>query len=137
MSDYRSSAEIFVTAFLDHVRRHDILDEFDKRIQKMVRSEEIEALVKMASDVFPPRVKEGKKETDKLTEEQVSVAIANSPNLLDRRDVFARKIQTNGAAQGLLEQVLKGDPIAKELAQEFIRAIHGEKQFDVSSNKEV
>jgi hypothetical protein len=64
--DYRSKAEIFVTTFLDYITQHDILDEFDKRTQKMVRSEGVENLVKMASEIFPPRVRVGKVETDKL-----------------------------------------------------------------------
>lgn len=131
MTDYRSKAEIFVTSFLDYVEKHDILDEFDKRTQKMVRSPGVEALVKEASQVFPARVKIGKKETDKLTPEQIDVAVTESPNVLDRRDVFSRKIQSNGAARGLLERVMEGDTEAMALAAEFLQAEKGEKQFYV------
>lgn len=128
--DYRSKAEIFVTEFLDYVTQHDILDEFDKRTQKMVRSAGVEKLVKMASEIFPPRVKRGKLETDKLSEQEISDAINGAPNVVvDRRDVFSRKVQANGAARGLLAAVLAGDMDAIELSKEFLAADAGEKNF--------
>jgi hypothetical protein len=128
--DYRSKAEIFVTTFLDYITQHDILDEFDKRTQKMVRSEGVENLVKMASEIFPPRVRVGKVETDKLSQEELDKAVAESSEVVvDRRDVFSRKIQANGAARGLLARVLAGDSEAIELGRELVAADAGEKTF--------
>jgi hypothetical protein len=132
MTDYRSKAELFVTEFLDYINKHDILDHFDKKTQKMIRSAGVEALIRQASDVFPPRVAIGKAETDKLTSEQVSNSIEESENVLDRRDAFSRKIQTNGGAKGLLERILEGDVTAIPLARELIDADNGDKEFYVS-----
>lgn len=131
MSDYRSKAEDFVINFLRHVNKEDILDHFDKARQKMVRSPGIEALIKEAREVFPPQLENGggKEATDALTPEQVDSSIEESPHVLDRRDVFARKIQENGAARGLLRRVLDGDTEAAVMALELFAADDGETKF--------
>lgn len=135
MTDYRSKAEVFVTEFIDYVNKHDILDYFDKRSQKMTRSAGVEALIRQANEVFPARV--GKEGTDKLTEVEIAEAVEASPNVIDRRDVFSKKIQDNGGARGLLERILNGDLAALPLAQELIDADNGDKEFyEPSKNKD-
>lgn len=133
--DYRSEAEKFVTAFLDYVYKYDIQDEFDKKTQKMIRSPGVEALVKQAESVFPARADDGKTETDKLSKEEVDAVIENNSVVVDRRDVFSRKIQENGASQGLLRRVLQGDQEAIGLALELVKADDGEKEFYVPTKK--
>lgn len=137
MTEYRSAAESFVIEFLRYVQKHDILDEFNKRTQKMERSPGIAAIIKQAQSVFPPEVEDGKKETDKLTKEQVDEAIEASPDVLDTRELFGRKIAENGAARGLLEKVLAGDVAAIEQANEFLQAERGEKKFREDESKSV
>lgn len=132
MTDYRSEAEKFVTEFLDYMSRYDILDEFDKSAQKMVRSAGVNALYTKAQSIFPPRVPIGKVETDKLSEEVLEQLVTESPNVIDRRDVFSRKISDAGSARGLLAGVLEGNPDAVILAQEFLKAERGEKEFDTT-----
>ena len=129
MTDYRSAAEIFVTAFLDYMYKEDILDEFDKKTQKMVRSAGVQKLLDDAEAIFSPRA--GKAETDKLTPEQITEAVEASPNVINLQNVFARKIQQNGGARELLARVLVGDPEAIILGKELIAANEGEKNFDV------
>ena len=131
--DYRSASEKFVTEFLDYVEKYDIFDEFDKRTQKMARSAGVDALIKKASGVFPPRVKVGQIENALVKD--MDVTIEGAKNILDKRDVFARKIRDNGAARGLLEKVMTGDEKAIALAYEFLRAEKGEKEFDVPTKK--
>lgn len=133
MSDFRSNAEKFVSNFLDYIYKYDIHDEFDKRTQKMVRSAGVQALVKEAEAVFPKRADDGKAETDKLTVDELESAIDASNNVIDRRDVFSRKIQKNGAARGLLERVLAGDKDAVDMARELIAADNGKKEFHVQT----
>lgn len=138
MTDYRSAAEKFVTEFLDYVNQYDIQDEFDKKTQKMVRSAGVSKLIQQASTVFPPRVAVGKVETDAIT--NMDEVIAESKNVIDRRDDFSRKIQQNGAARGLLEKLVTCPPeetlSVMLLAQEFIAAEKGEKEFYVPADKE-
>lgn len=129
MTDYRSAAEIFVTAFLDYMYKEDICDEFDKKTQKMIRSAGVQKLLDDAEAIFPPRA--GKEETDKLTPEQITEAVEASPNVINLQNVFARKIQQNGGARELLARVLAGDPEAVVLGKELIAANEGEKNFDV------
>lgn len=126
MSDHRSAAEQFVTAFIDYVDKYDIKDELNKRKNIMERSPGIESLIKQANAVFPERL--GQEGNDAVTD--IDAAIAASPKIvIDTRKMFARKIQQNGAARGLLERVLAGDENAKSLATEFIAAERGEKDF--------
>lgn len=134
MTDFRSEAEKFVTSFLDYVETHDILDHFDRRTQKMERSPGVQALIAEAQTVFPPRVDDGKKATDNLPQEKIEILV-ESPNVIDRRDVFSARIQKNGAARGLLERVLNGDQEAVNLAAELIAADRGEKEFKIEQPK--
>lgn len=131
MSDYRSDAEKFVTDFIDYVQQHDILDQLNKRTQKMERSPGVDALVKQAMAVFPERI--GDAGNKKLTPKQMDAAIAAAPNVEDMRAVFARKVQANGSARGLLEKVLAGDDEARELAEKLIRADKGEEFVPTNS----
>lgn len=129
MDDYRSKAEIFVTRFLDYVQVYDIKDFFNKSTQTMERSPGIQALITEAESVFPTRVISGKTVTDAIDAEVVEELINTSPNVIDSREVFSRKIKDAGAARGLLERVIAGDMEAIELAKEFIKAENGEKEF--------
>ena len=131
MSDHRSLAEKFVTEFLDYVEKYDIFDEFDKRSQKMVRSAGVDALIKKAASVFPGRVKIGQLENDAISKVTKSIIIEEAPNIIDRRDLFSRKVQENGSARGLLEKVLLGDKKAIILARELVDADNGKKEFYV------
>jgi hypothetical protein len=133
LTDYRSAAEKFVTEFLDYVEKYDILDEFDKRTQKMIRSAGMVKLINQAATVFPPRVKIGKIETDGIVDMDATILASN--NVLDRRDIFSKKIQTNGGARGLLERILEGDVTAIPLARELLEADKGEKEFYVPTEK--
>ena len=135
MSDYRSDAEKFVTDFLDYVHNHDILDHFDKRTQKMIRSAGVEALIKQAKAVFPPRADDGKAETDKLTEDQRDEAIKNSSNVVDTREMFAARVQKNGGVRRILRELMDGNPQALKDAEEFFAAEDGEKEFHVSTKE--
>lgn len=127
MTDYRSEAEKFVTAFIDYVNKYDIQDFFNKKTQKMETSPGVAKLIQQAQEVFPERI--GIEGTKNLSKNQVTEAIQSSDNVVDRRDEFSRKIQANGAARGLLERVLAGDEEARHLAHELIAADNGEKEF--------
>lgn len=132
MTEFRSAAEDFTTKFLDYVQTYDILDEFNKQTQKMQRSAGVEKLIKHAQSVFPPRVADGQKENEKLTEEQVQEAASrDNVVVLERREDFGRRIAANGGARGLLEKVLAGDPEAIAQAVDFVAAEKGEKEFYV------
>jgi hypothetical protein len=122
--EHRSKAEIFVTEFIDYVNRYDILDEFNKKTQKMERSSGVESLIMKAKEVFPERTLG----PSTVPEEEVTKIISEASHVLDRRDHFALKIQANRGAQGLLEDVLAGKNM--EIAQEFIKALKGEKEFE-------
>ena len=133
MSDYRSEAEKFVTGFLDYVQEHDILDHFDKRTQKMIRSAGVEALIKQAKAVFPARKPDGEsaEEMAKLSENARDAAIKGSPNVVDTREMFSARVQKNGGVRRLLRDVLAGDEEAIKQAEEFFLAEDGEKEFYV------
>lgn len=129
MSEYRSAAEQFVTEFLDYVEKYDIKDELNKRKNIMERSPGVEALIKKAQAIFPPRVDVGKVETDKLTEAQVDEAIATSPNVIDTRARFAKRVAANGGTHALLRQLYADEPGAREAVEAFLNAEDGKMEF--------
>lgn len=133
MSDYRSESEKFVTEFLDYVYKYDIQDEFNKRTQKMERSAGVTKLISHAESIFPARSKGGRQKIENIEE-----VIAEAKNVVDRRDVFARKIQQNGAARGLLEKLVRCPPEQTlevlQLAEEFLQAEEGKKEFYVPTD---
>lgn len=127
---FRSAAEKFVTEFLDYMYDPDILDQLDKKTNKMVRSPGVEKLYQKASRVFPKRVDDGKAETDKLTQDEQDAAIAASPGVvLDTREMFGRSTQKNGGVRELLRQVMQGDEAAMARAADFFAAEDGQKEF--------
>jgi hypothetical protein len=128
MSDIREQALQFVADFIAYYEEYDILDKFDARRNKQVTSDGVLGLVKQARSIIP-RAEDGQIENSKLTADQVDEAVQNSPKIIDTREMFARKVQDNGSARGLLEQVLSGDQAAILLATEFVRAEKGEKEF--------
>lgn len=132
MSEFREAAEAFVVEFIRYVDKYDINDEYNKKTNKMERSPGVQSLIDQARKVFPEQVDDGKTETDKLSVVQVDEAIANSPNVIDTRDMFSRKIQENGGVRRLLEEVLNGSEEARLQAVEFFRAERGEKEFGKS-----
>ena len=130
MSEFRSAAEQFVTDFLDYMYKEDILDHFNNKTQKMERSAGVEALVKQAQRVFPARADDGKKETDKLTPEQIEQAVKGSPEtVIDTREMFARKIQKNGGTRALLRGLYNNEPGVADKVREFFEAEDGDKEF--------
>jgi hypothetical protein len=88
----------------------------------------VEKLILQAQAVFP-RADNGKTETDKLTEEQVDEAVESSENVIDTREMFARKVAENGGVRTMLRGLFEGDPEARERAAEFLAAEDGEKEF--------
>lgn len=134
MTDYRSKAEIFATDFLNYIYEYDILDELDKRTNKMVRSAGVQNLVKQAEAIFPPRIKEGETAPE-LTDEQRSEAIAAAPNVVDTREMFARRVAKNGGTHALLRQLYADAPGAREAVKEFFEAEDGEKEFATGKEK--
>jgi len=129
MTEFRSKAEEFVTFFLDYMYNADIKDELNRRTQKMERSAGVQDLLRRAEGVFPQRAKDGKAETDKLKAEQVDKAIAESANVLDTREMFARKVAKNGGTHQLLRDLYAGHPEARERVADFLAAEDGEKDF--------
>jgi hypothetical protein len=127
MTDYRTEAEKFVTEFLDYVDEYDIQDKLNKRTNKMERSAGVETLVKRARGIFPER----QKGPSKLPEAQLVAAIEASPNVVDTREMFARKTQENGGVRQMLKEILEGNQDAIERAHEFFAAENGEKEFYV------
>ena len=130
MTDYRSEAEKFVTDFIDYVNQHNILDQFNKRTQKMERSPGVDALVKQAMSIFPDR----QKGPTKLSNPELDEAIKAAPNVVDTRSMFARRTQENGGVRAMLRAIVEGSPDADEAverAKEFFAAEDGTKKFDV------
>lgn len=128
MTDYRSEAEKFVTAFLDYVYEYDILDQFNKRTQKMERSPGVQSLVKMAESVFPPRVKKGEP-TPEIAPEDADAAIKASPNVIDTREMFSRRVQESGGVRSMLRSLYYDEPGAADKVREFLEAEDGTKEF--------
>jgi hypothetical protein len=128
MSDIREDALQFVANFIAYYEDHDILDKFDSKRNKQTTSDGVLALVKQARSILP-RAEDGQIENSKLTATQIDESIQLSANIVDTREMFSRKVQDNGSARGLLEQVLSGDQASILLATEFIRAQKGEKEF--------
>lgn len=128
MTDYRSDAERFVTAFIDYVEEHDIKDYFDTKMNKMERSPGVENLVKQAKAVFPERI--GLEGTKDLSTTEVSEAIEASDGVvIDRREDFARRVQANGGVRKMLRSLFNGEPDAHDRVAEFFAAEDGEKPF--------
>lgn len=118
----RSDAEKFVTRFLDYVYKYDILDDFDVKNQKRVRSPGVQALIEQAEKVFPPRKKGvvAADEMAELTEEQRSEAIEASEDVVDMRAEFAKRTARNGGLRAILRQIMAGDPEGYTRAAEFL-----------------
>jgi hypothetical protein len=135
MTDYRSEAEKFVTEFLDYIQEVDILDHLDKRTNKMVRSPGVEKLIRSAKAVFPARADNGKVETDKLDPAAMNEAIITTSNVIDTREMFARKVQKNGGVRSLLRSLYRDEPGAADAVAEFLAAEDGEKEFRVDDKK--
>jgi hypothetical protein len=130
---FRSAAEEFVTQFIDYVDKYDILDELNKRTNKMERSPGVEKLIRDAKKVFPERKpKTAGAEMTALSEEERMLAIAASANVVDTREMFSRKIQENGGVREMLRRLLDGDDAAREEAREFFKAENGRKEFYVT-----
>ena len=132
MSEFRSAAEIFLARFLDYVYKHDIKDEFNKRTQKMERSPGVATLIKEAEQASPRAADgaDGKQRTDALTTQQVDEAMKATPNVIDRREDFGRRIQLNGGTRKLLQELFDGEPGARVRVEEFLSAENGIKKFD-------
>lgn len=128
MSDYRSEAEKFVTAFLDYVYEYDILDQLNKRTQKMERSPGVQSLVKMAESVFPARIKKGEP-TPEIAPEDADAAIKASPNVIDTREMFSRRVQESGGVRSMLRSLYYDEPGAADKVREFLEAEDGTKEF--------
>jgi len=110
MSEYhRSEAEKFVTAFLDHVEEFDILDEYDENVNEMVRSEEIEELVKWAQQIYPRKPNgESAREMEVMFEPEREAAIAAAPNVVHLRADFAKRIAANGGLRRIVRDIVEG-----------------------------
>lgn len=131
MTDYRSESEKFVTAFLDYVYEYDIKDKLNKQTQRMERSPGVQVLVNMAEDIFPTRKDKGvaAAEMRALPVEEVDEAIAQSPNVIDTRAMFAAKISENGGLRNLAMQMADGDDEAFQLLIQYGLAEKGKKEF--------
>ena len=130
MSEFETGGREFAIDFLNYYDKYGINDEFDKRTQKMVPSAGVLALVKQAKSIFPERAAgEQKKLNDSLTKEQVDEAIASDSNVLDTREMFAKRVARNGGTHALLRALYKGEPGASEAVLEFLQAEDGEKEF--------
>lgn len=133
MTDYRSAAEQFVTEFLDYVYQYDIRDKLNMQTNKMERSPGVAKLIQKAEAVFPPRIKRGE-EAPTLTAEQIDEAVKTSPNVVDTREEFSRRVAKNGGTHALLRALYKGEPDAIERVKEFFAAEDGEITFRPKDN---
>ena len=137
MGEYRSEAEIFVTSFLDYIDEYDILDKLDRRTQKMVRSAGVESLIAQARNVFPKRIEKG--QTIPVPAPEVVDQLVQADNVIDTREMFARKTAENGGVRAMLRAIVEGRPDASEAfeqAKEFLAAEDGKKEFAVPPKKE-
>jgi hypothetical protein len=129
MTEFREAAERFVSDFLDYIYKADIKDDYNKRTQTMERSPGVEALIKQAEAVFPARVKDGQKANAQLTDEQRETAMQATPNIVDTREMFSRRVQKNGGTQKLLRDLYEGRPGASDAVKEFFDAEDGKTKF--------
>jgi len=130
MGEFRAAAEKFVSDFLDYIYKADIKDSFNKRTQEMERSPGVQALIKQAESVFPPRAKDGRKETDKLSEDDRNAAVEAAANVVDTREMFSRRVAKNGGTQRLLRDLYEDKPGAQQAVQAFFDAEDGVTKFD-------
>lgn len=107
----------FIARLLNYYKSEGIFDEYDKDSNKMKTSAGIHSLMTEAQSFFPDMPKgEPARLMRELTPEQRAVSVADNDKVIDRRDLFAKKMQENGSSRGLLikmtEALESGDSTA-------------------------